>query len=65
MANTKKLTREERKSAKRKARGELKKLFGTLNRKQRRELRTEPMGLKVFVAKQEKAAEKKAAEKSE
>ena len=55
MANTKKLTRQERKSAKRKSRGELKKLFGTLNRKQRRELRAEPQGLKVFLAKQEKA----------
>ncbi len=55
MANTKNLDRKERKLAKRKARGELKKLFGTLNRKQRRELRTEPQGLKVYLAKQEKA----------
>ncbi len=64
MANTKKLTREERKTNKRKARGELKKLFGTLNRKQRRELRTEPQGLKTFMAKLEKAKAEKA-EKSE
>lgn len=54
MANTKKLARPERKAAKRKSRGELKKLFGTLNRKQRRELRAEPQGLKVFLAKLEK-----------
>ncbi len=64
MANTKKLTREERKTNKRKARGELKKLFGTLNRKQRRELRTEPQGLKTFMAKLEKAKAEKA-EKAE
>ena len=64
MANTKKLTREERKSNKRKQRIELKKLFGTLNRKQRRELRTEPVGLKVFMAKIEKEQADKA-EKAE
>ncbi len=62
MANTKKLTREERKASKRNSRGELKKLFGTLNRKQRRELRTEPQGLKVFLAKIEKAKAEKSAE---
>ncbi|MFH2005237.1 MAG: hypothetical protein ABI333_01495 [bacterium] len=55
MANTKKQSREERKASKRKARGELKKLFGTLNRKQRRTLRAEPQGLRTFIAKQEKA----------
>jgi hypothetical protein len=64
MANTKKLTRPERKASKRKSRGELKKLFATLNRKQRREIRTEPQGLKTFVAKLEKAKAEKA-EKSE
>jgi len=60
MANTKKLTREERKTNKRKSRTALKKLFATLDRKQRRELRAEPMGLKVFVAKKEKEKEEKA-----
>ena len=64
MANTKKLTGEERKTSKRKSRTALKKLFATLNRKQRRELRTEPMGLKVFVEKQEKEKAEKA-EKAE
>lgn len=65
MANTKKLDRKERKTAKRKSRTALKTLFGTLNRKERRELRTEPMGLKVFVAKQEKAKAEKAAKADE
>ncbi len=53
MANTKNLSREERKQAKRKARRELKALFQTLNRKQRAELRKEKQGLKPFVAKQQ------------
>jgi len=64
MANTKKLKSDERKTSKRKARSELKKLFGTLNRKQRRELRTEPQGLRTFMAKIEKAKAEKA-EKAE
>lgn len=57
MANTKKLSREERKKSKRTSRQGLKKLFQTLNRKQRAEFRKEKQGLKPFVAKLQAAAE--------
>jgi len=58
MANTKNLSREERKQSKRTSRQELKKLFQTLTRKQRAEFRKEKQGLKPFVAAQQAAAEK-------
>lgn len=54
MANTKKLTKPERKKAKRKARKELKKLFSSLNRTQRSELRAEPQGIKEYLSKKKK-----------
>ena len=59
MANTKSLSMKDRKQSKRKSRTELKKLFGGLNRKQRRSLREEKQGLKQFLAslKPEAAAE--------
>ena len=63
MANSKKLTREERKSSKRTSRTALKKLYQGLSRKQRGQLREEKQGIKQFVAAQEKAAADKAAAK--
>jgi len=56
MANTKSLSRADRKAAKRKARREHKGLFQKLTRKQRAAFRKEKQSLKSFVAKLEKQA---------
>ena len=63
MANTKKLTREERKSNKRTARLELKTLYRNLSDKQRTEFKKEKKGIKQFVQEIQKAAT--SAEKTE
>lgn len=55
MADTKKLSRPERRKSKRKARKELTVLRAGLTRKQRSVLRKEPRGLKAFLAEQSKA----------
>ena len=57
MANTKNLSRPDRRNAKRKARKELSALRAGLTRKQLSALRKEPRGLKAFLAEQSKAAE--------
>ena len=49
MANTKKLSKEERKKAKRHARHELKKLYQSLSKKQRSEFNASNVGIKKFV----------------
>lgn len=54
MANTKKLSRPERRKVKRKARKELTALRAGLTRKQQSTLRKEPRGLKAFLAEQSK-----------
>lgn len=55
MANTKKLEGENRKKTKRGQRKALKKLFQSLDRKQRADLKKEKQGLRQFIAKQQKA----------
>lgn len=57
MANTKKMSRPERKRAKRKSRRELRKLRETLTPEQRSELRKSKKGVKAFVAEAKKTAE--------
>ena len=61
MANTKKLSREERKAKKRQVRRELKKLYKGLPKKQRREFVGSGKSLKAYLAEKKKAAEKPAA----
>ena len=50
MANTKDMTREQRKMAKRNQRLELKKIWAGLNKAQRKELAEEKMGLRAYQA---------------
>jgi hypothetical protein len=57
MANTKQLSREERKQAKRKARAELRKLVTDMSTKERAEFRKSEKGLKAFLAEKKAAAE--------
>ncbi len=51
MANTKQMTREKRKEAKKKQRLELKKIWAGLSKEQRKELAEEKMGLRAYAAK--------------
>jgi hypothetical protein len=51
MANTKELTREQRKTTKRNQRLELKKIWAGLTKQQRKELAEEKMGLKAYQSK--------------
>jgi len=58
MANTKNLTREERKAAKRKARLSAKKLFGSLTPKEKKVFRkAETSSLKSWIAERDAAAQ--------
>jgi hypothetical protein len=57
MANTKKMSRPERKRAKRKSRRELRKLRASLTREQQGELRKSKKGIKAFLAEAKKTAE--------
>jgi hypothetical protein len=57
MANTKKMSRAERKRAKRKSRLELRKLRDSLTREQRSELSKSNKGIKAFLAEAKKTAE--------
>ena len=61
MANTKKLSKEERKSAKRAARRELSKLVESMTIKLRSEYRKSEKGLRAFIA-EKQAAKQEAAE---
>lgn len=53
MANTKKLSREQRRATKRRQRRELKSLYQSLTKKQRAALRKEKQGIKKFLAAQQ------------
>jgi hypothetical protein len=50
MANTKKLSKDERKAAKRKARRQLATLYQSLDKKQRAQLTKEKLGIKKLLA---------------
>lgn len=54
MANTKKLTKDERKKAKRDSRKALKDLFQSLTKAQRSEFKKAKKGIKRFIAEQKK-----------